>query len=318
MILAHLPKIPSTLFAILLSSISAHVVFAQQPTMQDICDECVVEKFATCGGFLEGASVARDGALWVVDLLSGNVLTVEGNGQCVVQGNTGGQPNGAKFHRDGRLFIADKARGILAFNPLDKSIAPVVSSYRSEALRGVNDLVFDMEGGLYFTEPYGSNTLNPNGRVFYLPPNGGALRVVTDKVAFPNGVALSADGARVYVSEYANKRLLSMPSQLSQDIFDVPFVFANFEGGIGPDGFALDREGNVYAAVFQSGQVQVVSARGFAIGSLALPNDAGTFVTNLAFRDGYLYITEATQGVIWRVKANNEGLALFHQTIPAQ
>jgi gluconolactonase len=284
-----------------------------QITLQDVCGDCVLEKFATCGGFLEGASVDRDNRLWLVDLTGGRILSVDDAGQCSVTGNTGGQPNGAKFHKDGRLFIADKAKGILAFDPADKSLTPIVSSYRSELLRGVNDLVFDAGGGLYFTEPYGSGTLNPTGRLFYLPADGATLRVVADNLAFPNGVALSPDGNRVYVGEYANKRITSLPSQTSADIFDVSFVFSHFQGGIGPDGFALDADGNVYAAVFQSGSVQITDRLGFPVGTLRLPADAGTFVTNLAFKDGWLYITEASSGTLWRVKVNKGGLPYFHQ-----
>ena len=308
-----MPRMPGSLKSLLVFTALfplCLVANAQTPTMQDICDDCVVEKFASCGGFLEGASVDRNGLLWAVDLVSGKILTISAQGQCSVEGNTGGQPNGAKFHPDGRLFIADKAKGILAFNPADSSITTIASSYRSEALRGVNDLVFDMSGGLYFTEPYGSNTLNPNGRLFYLPAEG-SLQVVADNIAFPNGVALSVDGNRVYVGEYANKRLLSLPSVISRDIFDVPFVFANVVGGIGPDGFALDTSGNIYSAVFQSGQVQIISATGFPIGALQIPE--GTFVTNLAFKDNYLYITESSLGVIWRVKVNTQGLPYYHQ-----
>jgi len=286
---------------------------AAQTTLQDICGDCVLEEFASCGGFLEGASVDANNRLWVVDLIGGNILSVADNGQCSVEASTGGQPNGAKFHRDGRLFIADKALGIMAYNPRDKSITPIVNSHRSETLRGVNDLVFDANGGLYFTEPYGSGTLNPNGRVFYLPSDGSALRVVGENFAFPNGIALSMDGSRLYVGEYANKRIVSLPSQTSQDIFDVSFVFSQFEGGIGPDGFALDTAGNVYAAIFQSGSVQIADSLGFPVGTIRLPAAAGTFVTNLTFKDGYLYITEASQGKLWRVKVSQSGLPLFHQ-----
>jgi len=308
-----MPRQPGFLSSLLACAVLfplMHSAQAQTPTMREICDDCVVEKFASCGGFLEGASIDSRGVLWVVDLVSGNILTVSEAGQCTVESNTGGQPNGAKFHPDGRLFIADKAKGILAFNPADKALSTIASSYRSETLRGVNDLIFDNTGGLYFTEPYGSNTLNPNGRLFYLPAQG-SLQVVADNIAFPNGVALSVDGSRVYVGEYANKRLLSLPSVTSQDIFDVPFVFANVVGGIGPDGFALDTNGTIYSAVFQSGQVQIISATGFPVGALQIPE--GTFVTNLAFRDNYLYITESSLGVIWRVKVNTRGLPYYHQ-----
>lgn len=295
-------------------SLLAAVAAAQSGTLSELCGQCRAERFAECGGFLEGATIARDGTLWVVDLLSGNVLSVDDAGVCTVEGNTGGQPNGAKFHRDGRLFIADKQLGIVAFDPATDEQELVVNSHRSERLRGVNDLVFDADGGIYFTEPYGSGALKPNGRVFYLPPGDNAqLEVVADTLAFPNGIALSSDGTALYVGEYARKRVVSLPSLDWADPFATSYVLGRTDGGIGPDGMALDAAGNLYAAIFQGGVVQVFGADGFERGRIELPNDAGTFTTNLAFGEDYLYVTEASAGVIWRVRMRQGGLPLFHQ-----
>jgi gluconolactonase len=293
---------------------AAAVEAADRHSIDEICGECRVEKFATCGGFLEGATFDRSGALWVVDLLSGNVLRVDDRGQCHVEATTAGAPNGAKFHRDGRLFIADKNLGVLAYDPVADRITAVADTYRAERIRGTNDLVFDADGGLYFTEPYGSSALDPDGRVFYLPPGPNAvLGVLADGLAFPNGIALSPDGANVYVGEFARKRLLSLPSARSGNVFDIAHVLAHTQGGTGPDGFAVDTDGNIYSAIFQGGEVAVFGADRFPYGSIVLPDDAGMSVTNVAFKDQYLYITEAAQGVVWRVATTRRGLPLFHQ-----
>ena len=282
--------------------------------VSEICGNCRVEVYAECGGFLEGATFDRSGQLWAVDLLSGNVLRVDANRECQIEGNTGGQPNGAKFHRDGRLFIADKLRGILAFDLDDDSISVVAEFNRAEKIRGTNDLVFDADGGLYFTEPYGSSALDTDGRVFYLPPgNDSRLEVHIDNLAFPNGIALSADGTFVFVGEYAKKRILSVPSASSIGDFDIATVAAYTEGGVGPDGMAFDSDGNLYVAIFQGGEVRVIGPDGFHVGSIELPEEAGTFVTNLAFYEDYLYITEASAGVIYRVSVETSGLPFFHQ-----
>jgi gluconolactonase len=300
--------------AALLLTLDAAAQNAGRHDIAAICGDCRPQKFATCGGFLEGATFDRSGTLWVVDLLSGNVVRVDDGGQCHVEATTGGAPNGAKFHRDGRLFIADKNRGVLAYNPANDEMAVVADTYRAERIRGTNDLVFDANGGLYFTEPYGSSTLDPDGRVFYLPPGQDApLTVITERMAFPNGIVLTASGDNVYVGEYANKRVLSLPSAQSTSAFDVAHVVVNTEGGVGPDGMAFDEAGNLYAAIFQGGEVRVFDPAGFAFGSIVLPEGASTFVTNLAFNDNDLYITEASQGVIWRVAVKNRGLPLFHQ-----
>ena len=285
----------------------------EQGNLEALCGECRVERFADCGGFLEGATVASDGTLWIVDLLSGNVLSVDGRGACTVRANTGGQPNGAKFHRDGRLFVADKLLGIVAIDPDSGAVTRIVDMHRAERLRGTNDLVFDDAGGLYFTEPYGSGVLEPNGRVFYLPADGTGLRVLEDSMAFPNGIVLSPDGSAVLVGEYARKRIVSIPSLGASDPFATTYVWSRTEGGIGPDGMAFDERGNLYAAIFQGGAVQVFDAAGYEIGRISLPEGAGTFVTNLAFGGEWLYITEASQGVVWRVRMRVRGLPLFHR-----
>ncbi len=293
-------------------TVGAASALAQLHSIDQICGDCVVERFAECGGFLEGATFDRSGTLWVVDLLSGNVLTADDSGECQVVANTGGQPNGAKFHRDGRLFIADKNLGILALDVDTGNIETVTRTYKTELLRGVNDLVFDADGGLYFTEPYGSNALNPNGRVFYLGPDG-SMGIAADGLAFPNGVALSPDEMQLYVGEYGAKRILSVPSQSAANDFEIPYVVGHTQGGVGADGMAVDNEGNIYFAIFQGGAIGVISADRYHYGSIPLPEDAGGFVTNLAFDDGYLYITEASQGVIWRVAVSKRGHPLFHQ-----
>jgi len=74
-------------------------------------------------------------------------------------------------------------------------------------LRGLNDSVIDRSGGVYFTEPYGSDVLNPNGRGFYLAPEGQqqkgkTLTILMDQVAFPNGITLSPGEDVLYVSDY--------------------------------------------------------------------------------------------------------------------
>ncbi len=304
----------SRAFGFALGSMVLIPVQAADLSIADLCGDCAVSKFASCGGFLEGATFDNEGTLWVVDLLSGNIIRVDDDGECHVEATTGGEPNGAKFHRDGRLFIADKQLGVLAYEPGSGAISVVADTYRAERIRGTNDLVFDADGGLYFTEPYGSSALEPDGRVFYLPPGEDAqLTVLLDSLAFPNGIALTPNGANVYVGEYARKRILSVPPAGSANAFDIPHVVAYTEGGVGPDGMAVDAAGNIYAAIFQGREIRVISADRFHYGSIELPDDAGTFVTNVAFKGNELYITEASLGEIWRVRVNDEGLPLFHQ-----
>ena len=266
-----------------------------------ICGDCRMEKYASCGGFLEGASVDAKGGLWVVDLLSGKVLEVGGDGHCTTRGNTGGQPNGAKFGPDGQLWITDKQLGLLKMDPQTGKVTPLVQSYRNERLRGLNDLAFDATGGVYFTEPYGSSALKPDGRLFYLPAGKDArLQVVADNLAFPNGIVVVASRAKVYVGEYALKRITALPAVGSPDEFDVSHVFATTVGGVGPDGMLLMKDGTLLAANFDAGEIIGFDPTGHPIGSFRVP--AGLRTTNLAIRGEWLYVTEGSSGEVWRVR----------------
>ena len=282
---------------------------ARDQGLAAICGKtCRPEKFATCHGFLEGAVFDRSGAMWMVAWMAGEVLRVA-DGKCTVVGHVA-HPNGAKFHPDGRMFITDSREGLLAFDPATGRVSTVKDTYANEHLRGTNDLVFDKAGGVYFTEPYGSDVLKPNGRVFYLPPGPDArLTLVADNIAFPNGIALSPDERTLYVADFARNRILSLPLVAPGRVEGIAFVFAQMEGGIGPDGVMVDAAGNVYAAHFRAGEVVVFDPQGFRYGSIRLPEGAGAMPTNLALHDGWLYITEAEKNEVWRLKTNIPGLA---------
>ena len=266
-----------------------------------ICNECRMEKYAHCGGFLEGATVDSAGQLWVVDLLGGRLLQVGTNGTCTERANTGGQPNGAKFGADGQLWIADKQLGLLRLDTKTGKLTTVVNSFRSEKLRGLNDIVFDKAGGVYFTEPYGSGALKPDGRLFYLPPGANAkLQLVAGNLAFPNGVVLTGDGNTLLVGEYALKRITSLPTPSSPNDFDTSSVWATTSGGVGPDGMLVLADGTLLAANFDAGELLAFDSKGRPLGTIPVP--AGPRVTNMALRDDWLYVTEGSSGEVWRVR----------------
>ncbi len=269
----------------------------------ELCGECRAEKFARCGGLLEGITVDKSGGLWAVDLLSGKVYSIGDDGKCNERGNTGGQPNGARFAPDGMLWIADKQKGLLKMDPRTGVVTLVVNHFMNEQLRGLNDLAFDAQGGVYFTEPYGSSALKPDGRIFYLPPGEGArLRLVTGGLAFPNGIALSGDGNTLLVGEFALKRITAMPSLASTNEFEFPLVAVTTAGGYGPDGMLMRADGILIAANFRAGEVLAFDAARRPLGSIRLPPEAGLDTTNVAIRAGWLYITEGDKGEIWRVR----------------
>ncbi len=270
------------------------------------------EKVATGSGFMEGINFDREGKIWLVSPTTGEILKVTGTkAKVMVSDKDNIMPIGAKFHKDGRLFITDGKGKLFSYNPATGERKTIIASYDGKPLNGLNDLVFDKKGGLYFTEPMGSSATHPKGRVFYLAPGTTEAVLFSENIAYPNGITISADGQRVYISEFDKNQVLSVPSVTAENSPETPFVFARFEGGIGPDGLTVDTDGNLYVAHFQAGEIAVVDANGFKYGTIRLPKDEGTFATNLAFQNGYLYVTESSKNEIWRIKVKKKGLPLY-------
>lgn len=295
------------LAAVLSATISVQSAVAQQTSLSEICGDCKVEKIASCGAgkFLEGPNFDKDGVLWMVGLMAGEILKVSKDGQCSIAKTGLNFPGGTRFDKEGKLIVTTRS-ALLSYDTKSSELTTLRSLYGTQGFRGLNDVVVDKSGGIYFTEPNGSSVIRPIGRIYYMPPSRtGELQLVGDSFAFPNGLVLSPDETVLYIGEYAMNRITAVPIG-SPGIVNparVPWVFATMSGGIGPDGMLVDSKGNVYTAHYMAGEVVVHDRFGFQIGQIKLPPDAGMGTTNIVFRDGYLYITEALKNEVWRAQA---------------
>src|SRR5215203_2975197 len=155
----------------------------------------------------EGPAFDRDGNLYFVNWLSSSIVRLTPEGDTSEFFNTGGIPAGLAFHRDGSLYVADEGddiHGVLRVT--DGQATILVNEYEGQALNGANDLVFDGNGVLYFSDPWRSSAENPVGGFYRLFPDG-RLDQIDHGLAFPNGVALSADGAAVYVAHFGGGKV---------------------------------------------------------------------------------------------------------------
>jgi len=262
------------------------------------------------GSFLEGPSFDRDGNLYCVDVPYGRIFRLDPRGNFDLFLEYDGQPNGLKIHRDGRLFIADRRRGIVVVDPAERRPHYLIEGPDMEQFRGPNDLVFAMDGDLYFTDQGMSDLVNPTGRVFRLRTDG-RLELVLDRLVSPNGIALDATGRLLYVAlTRANcivKCLIMVDGRLTR-----VQNFIQLSGGAGPDGLACDAAGNIAIAHPQLGAVWLFDSTGQP--TLRVELCKGHHGTNIAFGgpDGRtLYITESETGTIQIAELPVPGVSMF-------
>ncbi|MGI4955058.1 MAG: SMP-30/gluconolactonase/LRE family protein, partial [Janthinobacterium lividum] len=121
---------------------------------------------------LEGPSFDLEGNLWCVDLPNGRVYRITPAGAFQVVAQYDGWPNGLKFHRDGRVFIADYKNGIMLLDPVNGKVTPYLVRANLERFKAVNDLHFALNGNLYFTDQGQTGLHDPTGRLFRVTRDG--------------------------------------------------------------------------------------------------------------------------------------------------
>src|SRR5215217_7916678 len=259
----------------------------------------------------EGPAFDRDGNLFFVDWERSAIMRLTPDGTLTEFFNTGGIPAGLAFHPDGSLHVADEGddiHGVLRITP-DGVATILVNDYQGKPLNGANDLVFDQNGVLYFSDPWGSSAEHPAGGFYRLFPDG-TLEQIDTGLAFPNGVALTADGTAVILAETYRNRLLRYPIRVDGAIGPREH-WADTPTPPGPDGMAFDANGDLYVAHYSLGTVDVFEPTGTLVDQIAVP---GEKPTNVAFggADGEtLVITEVATASLYQVRLNVAGQRLY-------
>src|SRR5262245_18341938 len=165
-----------------------------------------------------------------------------------------GAPNGHKILADGTHLVCDASQhAVLRLSADGKLLEPASKECDGKPLRGPNDLTLDTKsGGFYFSDPGDSSLQNLSGTIHYVD-RAGKTTLVDSGLAYPNGIALSADGKRVYLAESEKNRVhvydVTSPGKLAnRKVFaELPKKAAGTpQIDNQPDGMCLDATGNLY------------------------------------------------------------------------
>ena len=188
----------------------------------------------------------HDGRVWFSDWAAGQIVAVSSEGVPEVVVRVESFPLCFDFLPDGRLLAVDSARQRLLRREADGSLS-VHAELGAFSTKPWNDIVVDAVGNAYV------NTIGydfPQGE----PAPGSVVRVamdgsvepVADGLAFPNGMAITADGATLIVAESHANRLTAFAIE-EDGRLDPARVWAE-TGDDHPDGICIDAEGAVWYA----------------------------------------------------------------------
>ena len=273
-------------------------------------------RYANRPFYLEGPAMSRDGTLYFTDVPWGRIFRLQPDGTPEVFLEYEGEPNGMKFHRDGRLFVADYSNGIMVVDLATRQITPYFQRINNERLRGPNDLVFASNGDLYFTDQGNSDILRPSGRVVRVRADGSS-EILLEGVPSPNGLVLSPDEQWLYLAVTRTNAIWKVPLDVPPGLVPnepvgTTGVFVQMSGGTGPDGMAVDAKGNVIVAHTGMGCLWVFSPIGEPI--YRIQGCAGLSISNVTFGGPEyrtMFITESSTGSILSVEMPYPGERLF-------
>ena len=244
--------------------------------------------------------------------------------------------NGHVREHDGSLLHCSHGQRAIVRTQLDAQGRPLsdtvlVDRYQGRRLNSPNDVVVKRDGSIWFTDPPYGIVSNREGHqadselgrcfVFRFDPVSGALRVASDFLEEPNGLAFSPDESVLYVSDTSAALRADGSGHHHIVAFDVcaghdasnpladlltnllanPRVFAVIEPGLA-DGFRVDVNGFVYTSSADS--VQVYHPDGTRMGRIAVPEKVG----NLCFggvAGNELFICASTS--LYRIVLNTRG-----------
>jgi gluconolactonase len=303
-----------------------------------------VKEIASGLRFPEGPVAMGDGSVILTEIAGRTITRVTPDGSKEVVAETGGGPNGAAVGPDGKLYVCNNGAAFdyvemeglnVPSQPpsnheggrierVDLSSGEVEVIYREcdgRPLRAPNDLVFDQDGGFYFTD-HGIREERTNDRtgVFYASTEGSEIEEVIFPLDAPNGVGLSPDGTRIYVAETYTACVwwwaVTGPGQVEPAPGLLPHggtLLTRLPGFQFLDSLAVDGEGNVCLATLGSGGITSVSPEDGSVVDFIESGDILT--TNVCFGGDDLrtgYITCSGTGKLVEAEWPRVGLELAY------
>jgi gluconolactonase len=301
-----------------------------------------VEFVAVAAGLLlpEGPVAMADGSILLTEVARGAVSRVSPAGEVTVVAQVGGGPNGLAIGPDGAVYLCNNGGGIRAepgpggllhvgFAPelyvggsiqrIDLRSGAVTTLYTAcdgRPLLAPNDLVFDRQGGLWFTD-WGRYTASGRdfGGIYYCQPDGSRITRCLDQQISPNGIGLNAAEDKLYWADSLTSRVwicdIEGPGKLAPppSPFMVGTAAYTLPGFQMLDSLAVEANGNVCAATTVNGGITVITTAGM----MTHYPIADPLVTNMCFggpdlRDAW--ITAGMTGRLYRARWPRPGLRL--------
>lgn len=271
--------------------------------------------------FAEGPAADAEGNVYFSDCPENRIFVYRSaTGVTEVWKEPSDRANGMNFDAQGRLVVCcdgkdGGARAVRRYEP-DGSITTLASHYNGKKLNAPNDLCFDNQGRIYFTDPrYGyKHDVEQDCMAVYRIELDGSLTRVIDDMQTPNGILITPDNRTLYLVDHnpdpGGARTLVSYVLGDDGVWRKDATLADFGDGYGGDGMVLDVEGNIYLTAGRGDKagIYVIAPDGGQLGFIP----TGEIPGNCTFggpdlRDLYI----AASSSLYRIRLNIAGQLTF-------
>src|SRR4051794_19996563 len=226
----------------------------------------------------------HDARLWFSDWGAQQVIAVDldGTSEVMITVDFPSFPMCIDFLPDGPLLIVSAREGLLLRQGADGSLR-THADLSSLSRHPWNDIVVDGRGNAYINEAgfdFPGGDFAP-GTIALVTPDGSARRVA-DGIAFPNGMAVTADNATLICAESYGQKLTAFDIAPDGGLSNKR-VWADLGDGV-PDGICVDASGAVWYADVPNQRCVRVDEGGEVLDTIEL--DHGAFACMLGGADG--------------------------------
>jgi gluconolactonase len=229
---------------------SAHILATALfclPLIAQIPEEVQVTRVASSMRYPVGLAWSHDGFLVIADSEKREIYRLDAEQRAKPTHQDANGAQGIAYDSQSRLYICEAAtRSVVR---LDKKgiVETFAGSFEGKKLNSPSDVTVRHDGQVYFTDPAFAGAIDRrdlsfNG-VFHVTPKG-EIEAVARWQTRPNGIALSADGKKLFVSD-ADRHAVVVFDLDSKGAAANPRDFITQIEGV-PAGLRLDVAGHLY------------------------------------------------------------------------
>lgn len=270
--------------------------------------------------FPEGPVVMADGSVILVEIHARRVTRCWAGGRKETVAEPGGGPNGAAIGPDGALYVCNSGGMGHDGSPTEQGriervdlasgkVERLYDSCDGTPLGAPNDLMFDCDGNLWFTD-LGNTDLTAKyyGGLFCCRPDGSSITRIFGRAISYNGIGISPDMTQVYVSDTYTARVFAFDRKIEAQ---QPRWLASAIGPSMFDSLAMTAAGNVCVATLIPGAITTVTPEG-AVSTRAMDD---RLVTNIAFGGPDMmdaWLTFSDRGALVKMRWDEPGMKLAY------